>query len=98
MGGTAGAAARVPLKVFGTLAVPAGNNVAKVTWHAPGNGGSPILGYTVTPFIGQHAQTPVQFGTKTTEIVSGLQNGASYHFLIAARNRSAPVRRVWRRR
>jgi hypothetical protein len=82
----AGAATRVPLKVFGTMAVPAGNNVAKVTWDAPGDGGSPILGYTVTPFIGAKAQTPVQYGTKTTEIVSGLQNGASYHFLIAARN------------
>ena len=36
----------------------AGAGSAQVSWTAPGDGGSPITSYTVTPFIGTTAQTP----------------------------------------
>jgi hypothetical protein len=35
----------------------AGDGSAAVSWTAPSDGGSPITGYTVTPFIGTTAQT-----------------------------------------
>ncbi|MBQ1033683.1 fibronectin type III domain-containing protein [Micromonospora parva] len=65
----------------------AGTNAATVSWTAPANGGSPITGYTVTPYLGAVAQTPRVFtGTATTQIVTGLTAGASYTFQVAATN------------
>ena len=34
----------------------AGNGSATLSWTAPSNGGSPITGYTITPYIGSTAQ------------------------------------------
>ncbi|HEY1343761.1 MAG TPA: DUF4082 domain-containing protein [Streptosporangiaceae bacterium] len=68
----------------------AGNGSATVNWTAPSNnGGSTITKYTVTPFIGSTAQTPVTVtgsppATSTT--VSGLTNGTSYTFTVTATN------------
>ncbi len=61
---------------------------ALVTWSAPSNnGGSPITGYTVTPFIGSNAQTPVQVGGSASQAtVTGLNNGTSYTFTVTATN------------
>jgi hypothetical protein len=67
------------------VAAVAGNTSATVNWQAPGNGGSPITGYTVTPYIGSTAQTPVQV-TGTTTQVTGLTNGTSYTFKVSATN------------
>src|SRR5215468_2729035 len=59
----------------------AGNGSANVSWTAPSNnGGSTITKYTVTPFIGSTAQTPVTVtgsppASSTT--VPGLTNGTS---------------------
>lgn len=65
----------------------AGTNAATLTWTAPANGGSPITGYTVTPYVGDVAQTPQAFtGTATTRIVTGLTAGATYTFRVAATN------------
>ncbi|MCG5468068.1 fibronectin type III domain-containing protein [Micromonospora sp. LAH09] len=65
----------------------AGTNAATVTWTAPANGGSPITGYTVTPYLNGVAQTPQIFtGTATTQIVTGLTAGATYTFRVAATN------------
>ena len=41
------------------VSATAGNGSASVSWTAPGNGGSAITSYTVTPYIGSAAQTPV---------------------------------------
>ena len=68
----------------------AGNGSATVNWTAPSNnGGSTITKYTVTPFIGSTAQTPVTVtgsppATSTT--VPGLTNGTSYTFTVTATN------------
>ena len=60
---------------------------AAVTWTAPTNGGSPITGYMVTPYIGTTAQTPVSFPpTPLTQTISGLTVGTAYTFTVAAQN------------
>jgi Fibronectin type III domain/Glyoxal oxidase N-terminus/Kelch motif len=72
----------------GVTATP-GNGSATVSWTAPNNGGSPIASYTVTPYIGNAAQTPTVIsgsppGTSTT--ITGLTNGTSYTFAVTATN------------
>ena len=61
---------------------------AQVEWTAPaGDGDSPITGYTVTPYIGAAAQTPVQAGASATSVkVNGLTNGTDYTFRVTATN------------
>ena len=70
-----------------------GNASATVSWTAPAsNGGRPITGYVVTPYIAGVAQTAQTFNsTATTETVTGLTNGTAYTFTVAAINRSAPA-------
>ncbi len=68
-------------------AVTAGTAAATLTWTAPGNGGSAITGYLVTPFIGTVAQPAQVFaGTATTQTVTGLTAGTVYTFTVAAQN------------
>ena len=54
---------------------------AQVSWTAPNNNGSAVTGYTVTPFIGSTAQTPVQVlsGSATTATVTGLNGRHGVH-------------------
>jgi hypothetical protein len=60
---------------------------ATVSWTAAGDGGSPITGSTVTPYIGTTAQTPVQVsGTAASKTVTGLTNGTSYTFKVSSTN------------
>jgi hypothetical protein len=71
------------------VSATAGNASATVSWAAPGSGGSAITSYTVTPYIGSVAQTPVTVSgnppaTQTT--VTGLTNGTSYTFTVSATN------------
>jgi hypothetical protein len=56
-----------------------------VSWTEPSNGGSPITGYTVTPYIGSTAQ-PTQAATGTPATVTGLTNGTAYTFTVTATN------------
>jgi titin len=64
----------------------AGDASATVTWTAPANdGGSAITDYTITPYVGPTAQTPVSSsGTGTSKVVTGLTNGSTYTFKVAA--------------
>ena len=60
-----------------------------VSWTAPGSGGSAITSYTVTPYIGSAAQSPVTVSGSppaTTATVTGLTNGTSYTFTVSAAN------------
>jgi hypothetical protein len=86
-GGGGGGGATVPGPPRSVFAVP-GNAKATVSWAAPAsNGGSAITGYIVTPIKAGSPQTPHVFNsTNTKQTISGLTNGASYKFQIAARN------------
>ncbi|VEB34154.1 transmembrane protein (fibronectin III domain and Gp5 C-terminal repeat) [Legionella cherrii] len=67
-----------------------GNGQATLTWGAPTNtGDSPITSYTITPFLGNTAQTPVTVASSVlTTTISGLTNGATYTFTVVANNAS----------
>jgi hypothetical protein len=77
--------ATVPDAPTGVVA-PAGNGSATVAWNAPAdNGGLPISGYVVTPYIGLVAQPSSTFST-TAATVTGLTNGTTYTFVVEAVN------------
>jgi microcystin-dependent protein len=77
----------VPAAPTGVAAV-AGNGQASVSWTAPdSNGGSPITGYVITPYLGTVALTPRRYDTVAlTQVVSDLERGKSYTFKVAATN------------
>ena len=67
----------------------AGNGSATVSWTAPSNGGALISDYTVTPYIGATAQTPVVVSNSpavTSTAVNSLTPGTPYTFTVSADN------------
>lgn len=64
-----------------------GDASVQLSWAAPDDGGSPITGYVVTPFVGATALAPRTFSsTATTQLITGLTNGTTYTFTVAATN------------
>jgi hypothetical protein len=76
-----------PSAPVSVTAAPAGGS-ARVSWQPPvSDGGLTISRYTVTPFDGTTAGTPVQVsGTTTSAVVNGLTNGRQYTFRVFATN------------
>ena len=63
------------------------SKAAIVGWTEPADGGSPITGYTVTPYIGSAAQAPTQVdGSVSRARITGLTNGTAYSFRVSATN------------
>jgi hypothetical protein len=70
----------------GVAAEPASSS-AQVRWTAPPESGSPVTGYTITPYIGTSAQTTASAsGSATSATVTGLTNGTAYTFKVNATN------------
>jgi hypothetical protein len=74
-----------------TIATPvAGNAAATVSWTAPASdGGSPITGYVVRGYVGTASTPTVTVNVAaglTSTVVTGLANGTSYTFDVAAVN------------
>lgn len=76
-----------PTAPTGVSAEPASQK-ARISWTAPtSDGGSDITGYTVTPYVGASAQTPVTVGADQTSVtIESLSNGTAYTFRVAANN------------
>jgi Galactose oxidase-like, Early set domain/Fibronectin type III domain/Glyoxal oxidase N-terminus len=80
--------ATAPSAPSGVTVTP-GDGSATVSWTAPSDGGSPLISYTVTPYIGATAQTPTTVGGSplwTNTTIKGLSDGTAYTFTVTATN------------
>jgi predicted RNA-binding protein with TRAM domain len=58
-----------------------------MSWIPPdGNGGAPIIGYLVIPYLNGSMEAPITYLSTTTEVISGISNGDSYTFAVEALN------------
>ncbi len=68
-------------------AAAGGSGTATVSWSAPSsNGGAPLTGYVVVPTPGCSCTGLTATAAATSTVVSGLQAGTSYTFVVEARN------------
>jgi hypothetical protein len=65
------------------------DRAVSLSWSAPASdGGSSITGYRITPYIGTTAQAPILTNsTNTSYTVTGLTDGTTYTFTVAAINK-----------
>jgi hypothetical protein len=85
---TTSSTASAPGAPTGVATQPATSS-ALVSWTPPTvRSGEPALtGFTITPYIGTTAQTPTTVGgSATSATITGLTNGSSYTFKVAATN------------
>jgi hypothetical protein len=80
-----GVVVTVPAKPAAPVATPK-DTAAHLTWSAPGDGGSPITGYRITPYEAGVAQAGITVGNVTSFDVTGLVDCSSYTFTVAAIN------------
>jgi len=64
----------------------AGAGSVQLTWTAPATGGSAIIGYTVTPYVGANARTSFECVLVNPCTVTGLTSGTAYTFTVKAKN------------
>jgi hypothetical protein len=88
-GSVAGPLPIMPVTVPGAptgVSVSAGDGSVSVSWTGPvSDGGSPISGYLVTPWMGTVAQAPdLSSGPGLSETVGGLIDGTTYTFTVEA--------------
>jgi len=62
-----------------------GNNQATLGFSAVSNGAT-ITGYSITPYIGGTAQTPITGISSSPYTITGLTNGTAYTFTVSATN------------
>ncbi|WP_328347825.1 fibronectin type III domain-containing protein [Micromonospora sp. NBC_00421] len=67
------------------IAVTADTASALLSWTPGPDGGSPILGYRITPYVAGVPQAAQTFGPATTNTVTGLVPTTTYTFTVAAR-------------
>ncbi|MFJ6197294.1 fibronectin type III domain-containing protein [Micromonospora sp. NPDC092111] len=67
------------------IAVTADTASALLSWTPGPDGGSPITGYEIHPYIGGVRQAAQTFGPATTNTVTGLVPTTTYTFTVAAR-------------
>ncbi len=75
----------VPGQVTGLVATP-GNGHVNLTWSIPGNGGSPITGYSVHWSTDNVTFTTIPVGDVTAYTLGSLGNGETLHFKVSATN------------
>ena len=63
-----------------------GDGRATVSWAPASDGGTPVTGYVVTPFIGTAPQPSIQVGNTTEALIGSLVNGTAYTFTVRAKN------------
>ena len=69
------------------LKVSAAHGSAKLTWKAPAtDGGSSILNYVITAYVGATAKMRAEVGDVLADTITGLTNGTAYTFTVAATN------------
>ncbi|WP_158630560.1 fibronectin type III domain-containing protein [Nocardioides daphniae] len=93
VGSSAASLPSAPVVPAGVPAAPAAPSVGRgdaavtVTWVAPDDNGSPITGYTVSVRAGgQEVRTVTAAAGQRSATVTGLVNGTSYTFTVAASN------------
>jgi hypothetical protein len=69
-----------------SVAATADDGQADISWSPPlTDGGVPIAGYRVTPYVAGAAQTPQSFPvSQTAAVATGLSNGTTYTFTVSA--------------
>ena len=88
-----------PVAPTATASTGTNTATATVNWVAPGNGGSAITGWTITPYVGTTAGTPTVLtagavgsptdptpGAADSTVVTGLTVGTTYTFTVTATN------------